>query len=130
MKYNKFIYISFAQGESTTTANISVPITVSRIHIKSITLMNGTLPASGQAGYIYLTSDLTQNSPLGITYTDQTYPYSTNEDIEYVLPNPQAVNGFYQFSMFKVDGVPYTAPANGTKIGMIIEFNDVNELSH
>jgi len=129
MKYNKFIYISFAEGVSTTTVNISVPLTVLRIHIKSITLMNGTLPSSGDAGYIYLTSDLTQNSPLGITYTDQTYPYSTVGDIEYVLPNPQSVNGFYQFSMFKMDGVPYTAPVNGTKIGMILEFNDINELS-
>lgn len=126
MKYNKAISLFFPAGVSKTTAEISVPINVKTIHIKSISLVNGTIPTVAE--YLFLFSDLTQNSPCGVVFNDSTYPYSTGNDIEYVLQNPQPIGGTYNFSLTTMNTLtPYVAPANGTAIGLIIEFNDEKE---
>ena len=126
MKYNRAISLIFPAGSSTTSVNISVPINVKTIHFKSLSLVNGTIPTAPE--YLFLFSDLTQNSPCGIVFNDSTYPYSTGNDVEYVLQNPQPINGFYTFTMTTMNTlVPYVAPTNGTAIGLVVEFNDLNE---
>ena len=131
MKYNRAISLSFSQNNPNASVNISVPMQVKRIHIKALAFMSGTVPTTGTAQYGFITSDLTQNTPIGMFYDDQTYPMSMGEDVEFIFQNPQPVNGVYTFSLKKIDGAPYLpSAATGAKIGMILEFNDENELSY
>ncbi len=130
MKYNRIISLTFAQNNPNASVNISVPMQVKRIHCKALAYMGG-IPAAGAAEYGFITSDLTQNTPIGMFYDDQTYPLTMGEDIEFEFQNPQPVNGVYTFSLKELDGTPYLPFAvTGAKIGMILEFNDENELSH
>jgi hypothetical protein len=129
MKYNRAISLIFAQGTSSTTTVINLPIQVKRIHCKAVGLVNGTTPAAPEYGFIF--SDLTQNTPIAMFYNDSTYPFSTGSDIEYVFANPQPIQGSYTFTLKTVNTtVPYVAPVNGTAIGLLLEFNDENEPSH
>jgi hypothetical protein len=128
MKYNKAVSLTFAQNVSSASVNINVPITVKKIHCKALGY-TGEAPAVGVAEYGFVVSDLTQNTPIAMFYDDPTYPLSMGQDIEYVLSNPQPINGVYTFSLRELDGTPYLPfGADGGKIGMILEFNDSNEL--
>lgn len=129
MKYNRAVFMTFADGTSSASVNISVPITVKTIHCKSMAYITSAPPAAGDALYGYVVSDLTQNSPLGIYYRDSTYPYSPGNDIEYVLPNAQPINGRYTFSLIDFTGAPLVATTGGDSLGMILEFNDEKERS-
>ena len=127
MKYNRLISLTFTQNNPNASVNISVPMQVKRIHIKAIAFMS-VVPAA--ASYGFITSDLTQNTPIGMFYDTKTYPIM-GEDVEFVFQNPQPVNGVYTFSLKELDGTPYLPlDVGGAKIGMILEFNDENELSH
>jgi hypothetical protein len=131
MKYNRLISLTFNQNNPNASVNISVPMQVKRIHIKALAFMSATVPADGAAEYGFITSDLTQNTPIGMFYDDQRYPMPMGEDVEFVFQNPQPVNGVYIFSLKEIDGTPYLPfDAGGAKVGMILEFNDENELSH
>lgn len=130
MKYNKAVYLTFIAGQSSSSVNISVPIQVKRIHCKALGYKTGTPPAAGAATYCYVVSDLTQNSPIGMYYRDSTYPYSSGQDIEYELQNPQPVNGTYTFSLVNFDGTPAVATVGNDYLGMILEFNDEYEPAH
>lgn len=123
MRQNKAVYMTFTAGSSTTTANISIPFTVKTIHVKSAGYITSTPPAAGSAIYIYVMSDLTQNSPLCIVYQDSTFPYSTAEDIEYEFQNPQVINGVFNFQLVNFIGTPVVATAGGDSLGLILEFN-------
>jgi len=130
MKYNKIISLTFVQNNPNASVNISVPIQVKRIHCKAIAYMGG-IPAAGAAEYGFITSDLTQNSPIAMFYDDSTYPLTMGEDVEFVFSNPQPVNGVYTFSLKELDGSPYLPFAvTGAKVGMILEFNDEYEPGH
>lgn len=124
MKYNKAVFLTFAQGTSSATVNITVPILVKTIHCKSIAYITSAPPPGGDAIYGYVLSDLTQNSPLGIYYRDSTYPYSPGNDIEFEYQNPQPVQGTYTFSLIDFTGAPLIATTGGDSIGMILEFNE------
>lgn len=130
MKYNRAIYLLFTAGTNQATAVINVPIQVKRIHCKALGYTTGTAPNAGTAKYGFLVSDLTQNTPLAMFYQDSTYPYSTAEDIDYELPNPQPIQGTYTFTLLGLDGLPLNATANNDRIGLILEFNDENEPPH
>ena len=131
MKYNRLISLTFNQNNPNASVNISVPMQVKRIHIKALAFMSATPPASGTAEYGFITSDLTQNTAIGMFYDDQTYPMPMGEDVEFVFQNPQPVNGVYTFSLKELDGTPYLPfDVGGAKVGMILEFNDENELTH
>lgn len=123
MRQNKAVFMTFATGESTSTAYINVPFVVKTIHFKSAAYMTSTPPASGDASYLYVLSDLTQNSPIAIIYQDSTFPNSPSENIEYELQNPQIINGTYNFQLLSFTGVPNIATAGGDQLGLIIEFN-------
>lgn len=124
MKYNKAVFLTFAQGTSSATVNITVPILVKTIHCKSIAYITSAPPPAGDAIYGYVLSDLTQNSPIGIYYRDSTYPYSPGNDIEFEYQNPQPVQGTYTFSLIDFTGAPLVATTGGDSIGMILEFNE------
>lgn len=127
MKYNKAVFITFTQGTSSASVNITVPILVKTIHCKSIAYITSTPPTAGNALYGYVISDLTQNSPLGIFYQDSTYPFSPGQDIEFEFQNPQPVQGTYTFNLIDFTGAPLNATTGGDSIGMILEFNDEKE---
>lgn len=131
MKYNRLISLTFNQNNPNASVNISVPMQVKRIHLKALSFMSANPPAPGTAEYGFITSDLTQNSPIGMFYDDQTFPMSMGEDVEFVFQNPQPVNGVYTFSLKELDGTPYLPfDLGGAKVGMILEFNDENEPIH
>ncbi len=123
MRQNKAIFMTFPTGSSTTTANISIPFTVKTIHVKSSGYITSTPPAAGQADYVYVMSDLTQNSPICIVYQDSTYPYATSADVEYEFQNPQVINGTFNFQLISFLGNPIIATAGGDQLGLIVEFN-------
>lgn len=123
MKYNKAVFLTFAQGTTSATVNITVPILVKTIHCKSMAYITSAPPATGDAVYGYVVSDLTQNSPLGIYYRDSTYPFSPGNDIEFEYQNPQPVQGTYTFSLVDFTGAPLIATTGGDSLGMILEFN-------
>ena len=123
MKQNRAVYMTFPTGSSTAQATINVPFNVKTIHVKSSGFITSTPPAAGDALYIYVVSDLTQNTPLCIVYRDSTYPYSTTEDIEYEFITAQNINGNYTFTLLDFTGAPINATAGGDSLGFIIEFN-------
>lgn len=122
MRQNKAVYMTFLSG-STATAHISIPFTVKNIHVKSIGFITSTPPATGEALYAYVVSDLTQNTPLCIVYQDSTYPNSPFADVEYEFQNPQVINGTFNFQLINFIGTPLDATAGGDSLGMILEFN-------
>ncbi len=123
MRQNKAIYMTFPVGASSATANISIPFTVKTIHVKSSAYITSAPPPAGDALYIYVLSDLTQNSPLCMVYRDSTYPYSTAADVEFEFQNPQVINGLYNFSLMDLTGAPIGATVGGDSLGLILEFN-------
>lgn len=123
MRQNRAVFMTFPTGSSTATATINVPFNVKTIHIKSSGYITATPPNTGDAEYIYVVSDLTQNTPICIIYQDSTYPYSTAEDIEYQFITPQNINGNYTFQLLSFTGVPVTSTAGGDRLGLILEFN-------
>lgn len=123
MRQNKAVFMTFPTGSSTATATINVPFDVKTIHVKSSGYITSTPPAAGQADYIYVVSDLVQNTPICIVYQDSTYPYATSADVEYEFLNPQPINGNYTFQLISFLGNPITATAGGDQLGLIIEFN-------
>lgn len=127
MKYNRAVYMTFTAGKSSATAVINVPIKVKKIHCKSIGYITSTPPAPGDAVYGFITSDLSQNTPIAMFYGDSTYPYSTGNDIEFEFANPQPVQGTYTFNLVNLDGSPFPATVGNDSLGMILEFNDENE---
>lgn len=127
MKYNRAVYMTFVAGTASATVTINVPIKVKRIHCKSVGYITSTPPAAGDAVYGFVTSDLTQGSPIAMIYQDSTYPESSGNDIEYVFQNPQPVNGTYTFNILGFDGLPLDATVGNDSLGMILEFNDEEE---
>jgi hypothetical protein len=128
MKQNKAVFMTFATDSSTATANINIPFQVRTIHVKSAALITSTPPSTGEASYLFVVSDLTQNSPLCIVYQDSTYPYSTAEDLVYEFQNPQPINGTFTFQLLSFTGVPNIATAGGDQLGLILEFS--SDLDH
>lgn len=127
MKLNKAVFMTFATNSSSATVTINVPFNVKTIHCKAIGYMTSTAPAIGHASYLYIVSDLTQNTPIAMVFQDSTYPYSPGTDIEYIFQTPQPVNGNYTFTLISFTGLPNLATVGGDQVGLILEFNDENE---
>ena len=70
MRISKAIYLSF-NNTNVATSQITVPFKVSSIHIKAIGFDAGNLPVAGNATYGIISSDLTDNQPLGVFYNDR-----------------------------------------------------------
>lgn len=128
-KLTKFIPLTFAPSATaaTTTARISVPFKVKTIHIKSAGYTAGT---NGDTIYVALMSDLVANNPLAILYQDTTYSSATVQDIEHQFSNPLDINGTYNFWLLNMDGSTgqTTNVVTADKVGLIIEFNSVDEV--
>lgn len=123
-----FIPLTFTASPNT-TATISCPFPVKTLHIKSGGYQAGT---NGTTRYVALTSDLTNNSPLGIFNQDTTYSSGTISDVEYKFRTPQVINGNYTFTLLTMAGIlasTSNAGAATDSIGLIIEFNDEEEMS-
>jgi len=123
MKQTQAIFLSFAATTNTTTAYINVPFAVKTIHIKCMNYLNDT---QQQTAYAILQSNLGPNSPLGIINLDNTYSYSSVQDIEIQYNNPQVLQGQYEFNLKYMDNTPFTS-TDTAYIGMIIEFNAPDE---
>jgi hypothetical protein len=129
MKQTQFIPLTFA-ASPVTTAYISVPFKVEKIHIKSANYDAGT---SGLARYVIVESNIGLNAPFAMLSQDDTYSQSSNQDIEIKLRNPEPLQGWYQFTLKTMSGAvagTTNAGAATDYIGMIVEFNEEGENGH
>lgn len=127
MKYNRAIFVNF-NNASSSTASISVPGLINRIHVKGAYYQSGNIPAAGTAIYITVLSDLTQNTPLGVVFEDSTYPINGFSDIQYRLPTPTNIVGNYTFFLRNPDGTTFVSNGNCNLV-LILEFNTPDELT-
>lgn len=118
----RYINLSFSNNESVATAFISIPHKVKTIHIKSGAYVPSTAPASGDAEYLPIVSDLTENQPIGIFYNDNTYSSATVQDIYYHFNTPIYIQGTYTFQRLTLDKVAFTTTS--ALVGVIIEFSE------
>lgn len=124
MKVTKAIYLSF-NNTSSTTASITVPFKVSRIHCKGLSYNGGNNPVAGSAQYGVISSDLVDNQPLGIFYNDVTYSFASNKDVELTLFTPREINGTFTFYLTNDQGSPYTPVSGGLDLViLLLEFNE------
>jgi len=127
MKQTQFIPLTFA-ASPVTTAYISVPFKVEKIHIKSANYDAGT---SGLARYVIVESNIGLNAPFAMLSQDDTYSQSSNQDIEIKLRDPQQLQGWYQFTLKTMSGAVATTSNSGADtdyVGMIVEFNAPDEI--
>jgi hypothetical protein len=126
MKQTQIIYLTFTAGQSSTTASISVPFKVKTIHTKGISLSTGDA-ALTTGEYVTIESDLVNNAPLGSTFNISAFSAGTIQDIENQFWNPRVIQGIYNFTMKKSNGVLYTASTGNDEVSIIIEFNSPEE---
>ena len=123
MKITKAVYLSFVNS-NIARAQISIPFTVSSIHVKGISYDPQTIPASPRYGVI--SSDIVDMQALGIFYNDSTYSFNSTKDIHLTLYTPKTINSTYNFFLTNDAGEPYIT--NGTdRMILILEFNDASE---
>jgi hypothetical protein len=127
MKVNKAVYMTFGAGESTSTTNINITFDVKKIRCINAGYMTSTPPAVGDASYLFVNSDLTQNTPIAMIYQDSTHPYSSGNNIEFIFQTPQPVNGVFTFSLLSFLGTANIGTVGGDQLGLILEFSDGNE---
>ncbi len=128
MKQTQFIPLTFV-ASPVTTAYISVPFKVSKIHIKSANYDAGT---SGLARYVVVESNIGLNAPFAMLSQDDTYSQSSSQDIEILLRDPQPLQGWYNFTLKTMSGSIAATSNSGAatdNIGMIVEFNGPDELN-
>jgi hypothetical protein len=127
MKQTIFIPLSFVASPQT-TANISIPFTVKKIHVKALGYQAGT---NGTTKYVMLRSSLGLNSPLGILNQDSTYSSATVNDVEIELKNPEVIQGNYTFTLLYMDGSLAQTTNSGSAtdtVGLVVEFNSPDEI--
>lgn len=125
MKQTKVIWLYFEENDTTTTATVSVPFLVRKIHIKNASLSSENLGATGE--YITITSDMVNNAPLATVFSNSNFSAGTVQDIEHQLWNPQAIQGEYNFTLWTASGNLYAPEGGYVGIMLIVEFNDANE---
>jgi len=128
VKQTQFIPLTFT-ASPVTTAYISVPFKVSKIHIKSANYDAGT---SGLNRYVVVESNIGLNSPFAMISQDDTYSQASIQDIEVLLRDPQPLQGWYQFTLKTMSGAIATTTNAGAAtdyIGMIVEFNGPDEMN-
>ena len=126
MKQTIFIPLSFVASPQT-TANISIPFTVKKFHVKALGYQAGT---NGTTKYVMLRSSLGLNAPLGILNQDSTYSSATVNDVEIQLKNAEVIQGNYTFTLFYMDGTIAQTTNSGSAtdtVGLVIEFNSADE---
>lgn len=126
MKQTQAIYLTFT-ATPVATAYISVPFVVETIHIKSMNYQAGT---NGTTKNVIVESNIGFNAPFGIVNQDQTYSSPALQDVEIKLLNPQFIQGYYTFTLKLMSGAVATTTNAGAAtdyLGMIVEFNGVNE---
>jgi hypothetical protein len=127
MKQTQVIFLTFATGQSTTTARINVPFKVKTLHTKALSLTTGNA-ALTTGEYVTIESDLVGNSPLGSTFNISSYSANCSQDIENQYWNPRVVQGEYTFVMKKSSGALYPASTGGDSVAIVIEFNGPDEM--
>ena len=127
MKVIRAVNLTFTAGTNKATAYITVPFQAQHLHVVSAALQVGTAPAAGAAKYCYITSDLTQQSPLGILYQDSTYPIQSAGNLIYDFQNPTVIGQTYTFYMFDLAGAPLNATTGNDTICLLMIFVDTKD---
>lgn len=114
------INLAFTTASSTASADISVPFEVNHIKFKSLVYFTASAPATPT--YIYMTSNLTGNNPIGTAFFQSTYPSTGYQDVTYVLYNPTVISGSYSFTINLAGGALAT-PTGNDLATIIAEFH-------
>lgn len=128
MRQTQAIYLKFNASSVSDSVQINVPFQVKTIHIKSMSYQAENL---GKTNYIMVMSPFGLNAPWGILNQDTTYSSGAIQDIVIQVKNPITIQGYYNFRMVNMNGLPAATSgglADGVDyIGAIVEFNAVDE---
>ena len=102
-RVTKAINLTF--DDITTSANISIPFDVRYINFKNILYWPDSGAAVAQTNSVYITSSLTEDSPIGVVSFNTTSAISTLQTIVYELRTPVNINGRYSFTLRNSKGV-------------------------
>lgn len=118
MKTTQIISLFFDNGTSTSDpVNISVPFDVRQVNVKGI----GYLCGAAAERYCYVTSDLFENTPLGLFHDNALKPMNTYNNICYEFRQPRSIAGTYQFTIYDSFKALVAVPADAV-VGIIMEF--------
>lgn len=94
---------------------INIPFKVRTIHVKNITYVRGMAGNQGGYGitpsvdfYVNFLSSLVGNRPVGMVHVDSQFSMNTTSDVKHTFQIPQDINGVYDFTIYKNDGVQFT----------------------
>lgn len=114
------INLAFTTASATASGTINVPFEVNHIKFKSMVYFTASAPATPT--YIYMTSNLTGNNPIGTAFFQSTYPSTGFQDVTYVFYNPIVVSGDYNFTINLAGGALAT-PTGNDLCTIIAEFH-------
>lgn len=118
MRTTQIISLFYDNGTSASDpVNISVPFDVKHVYVKGI----GYLCAATANRYCYVTSDLFENTPLGLFHDDALKPMNTYNNICYEFRQPRSIAGTYQFTLHDSYKSLVNVPADAV-VGIIMEF--------
>ena len=122
MKLIKTVYLSWATNTTyVAQANVHVPFNVKFAHVKAI----GYVPATALSQYVVITSDLSENQPLGMVGRDGKYD-NASMDVLIEYPVPKKIQGQYQFYLTLLTGLAGAGSnaSSADTCAIVIEFYD------
>jgi len=123
MRTTQIVSVYFDNAASTSVPiNISIPFDVKHINVKGV----GILCAVALGRYCYITSDLFENSPIGIFHDDVLKPMNTYNNITYEFKQPRNISGTFQFTLYDMQKNLVPVPAVSA-VGIFMEFVSVDE---
>tara|TARA_R110000868_G_scaffold327067_3_gene588098 strand:+ start:216 stop:740 length:525 start_codon:yes stop_codon:yes gene_type:complete len=109
------VYATVLNPDDIAHIPINIPFKVRTIHVKNITYVRGMAGNQGAYGitpsvsfYINFLATLVGNRPVGMVHADSQFSMNTSQDIKHTFMLPQEINGTYDFTIYKNDGVRFT----------------------
>jgi len=124
---NRLIHIDLPTNDAA-VANcreiLNVPFPVKKLKVKQLAFRSQKPVSNQDLDYLTLFSQIVPGKgPLGFCHDDVTTGTISYPDLTYEFDHPQTYNGFYQFQLFKSDGVVYTTNTSNNVIKLIVEFS-------
>lgn len=120
MRTTRLLELVFTDTDLQDTHFINIPFKVREIRVKSMAY-EADLKHSEEksAKFGFLTSDLTNNTPLGFYHQNSHLPYSPLQNVVYELQNPDNIQGTFTFRISEAPNV-----GSIDQIHLILEFLD------